>query len=893
MGNNPPYDNFQPNGRGVTDNRDLVIPPGSHAFVQTLNNGEVRVHVGPKPVTFSGQEQSIRFNDQNDSFENCTKEQSLSKNIQAKQGQYIILENPAFHKDKPNELQFPSTDLKSTPELSIGKRVVIQGPVDFALWPRQKAKVVNGHHLRSNQYLEAVVYDPAAAKENWSKSLSIAPTTPVTGENARKSLSQVPEDLIVGKRLVICGTDVSFYMPPTGVEVIPNIEHTDANEDGGGDEYVRSAVTLERQEYCILVDEDGNKRYEEGPQVVFPEPTEQFIRSADKKRKFRAIELPVKSGLHIKVISDYEEDGPIGAENKPTKIQRRTGEELFLKGEDQPIYYPREEHAIVSYGDNKIHYGVAIPKGEGRYVMDRITGEIRTVTGPTILLCDPRKEVVVRRVLSDKQCQEWYPGNLEALDYNRNLRQLQEAAGGAGRRSDVLSEDSVSNAYRDRSGGFSGCSNLESYGFSSLLGARSIEPASTQVVSEEIQRRSRHTPPRSITLNTKYEGVPTIEIWAGHAVQVVDRSGNRRIVEGPKAILLEYDETLEIMELSTGKPKTTDRPLRTVYLRTQNNKVSDIVAVETRDHVVCDVKLSFSVNFEQASKDLWFSCENYVKLLCDHVRSILKGEIKKQSIEDFYLNATQLIRDTLLGEKKAATEGGNAQRAGMFFKQNGMRVSDIEVLGVDIKDAEIARLLGDAQRRTVQSNVQMLERDRDLKMVEQAEGIEQRKLLAKSKTEEAQNDIELKRIASRLALAIKRAEATLNEEQQTKEVISIRIANAKMQSEADLAATKAEQDQEMAHAKALQDLKVEMLDKETEAAVKRFGAVGENFMEGLAHLSREETLTKIATAASWQTVIGGRPLGDVVQGIFGAESPIAKALAAAVAGKSALTTAAR
>ena len=32
--------------------------------------------------------------------------------------------------------------------------------------------------------------------------------------------------------------------------------------------YVREAVTLERLEYCILLDEDGNKRFIRGPAVV-------------------------------------------------------------------------------------------------------------------------------------------------------------------------------------------------------------------------------------------------------------------------------------------------------------------------------------------------------------------------------------------------------------------------------------------------------------------------------------------------------------------------------------------------------------------------------------------------------------------------------------------------
>ena len=55
-------------------------------------------------------------------------------------------------------------------------------------------------------------------------------------------------------------------MPPTGVEVVPNAEGR----------FVRDALTLERLQYCILVDETGDKDYQRGPKVVFPKPTQRF-----------------------------------------------------------------------------------------------------------------------------------------------------------------------------------------------------------------------------------------------------------------------------------------------------------------------------------------------------------------------------------------------------------------------------------------------------------------------------------------------------------------------------------------------------------------------------------------------------------------------------------------
>jgi hypothetical protein len=51
---------------------------------------------------------------------------------------------------------------------------------------------------------------------------------------------------------------------------------------------------LERLEYCILLNENGKKRYERGPQVVFPGPTEKFIThtsSGTTLNKYQALEL--------------------------------------------------------------------------------------------------------------------------------------------------------------------------------------------------------------------------------------------------------------------------------------------------------------------------------------------------------------------------------------------------------------------------------------------------------------------------------------------------------------------------------------------------------------------------------------------------------------------------
>ena len=75
---------------------------------------------------------------------------------------------------------------------------------------------------------------------------------------------------------------------------------------------MRDAVTLERLEYSILLDESGNKEYKKGPDVVFPTPTQKFFtrkgEAGEECRKFRAFELQSTNGIHVKVIAAYEDE---------------------------------------------------------------------------------------------------------------------------------------------------------------------------------------------------------------------------------------------------------------------------------------------------------------------------------------------------------------------------------------------------------------------------------------------------------------------------------------------------------------------------------------------------------------------------------------------------------
>ena len=578
----------------MNQQRDVTLSINEFCFLQNKTNGQIRTHVGPLTMTISAQEALVTFNSRTKKFEE-TSNSEMAKQlfISAPEGWYVMLKNPTSDSQYPEAgkaNQCPST-------MKIGTKVNIPGPVSFALFPGQMAKTVRGHKLRSNQYLIARVYDAEAANKN----MEAATIIDAEGKEGVNKTS----NYFVGQLLVIKGTEVSFYIPPTGIEVIPQTLYKD--------DYVRDAVTLERLEYAILKDEDGEKRYVHGPAVVFPRPTETFVTAPKGGTIFRALELSPISGIYVKVIADYEENG----------IKHPVGEELFITGHDQMIYYPRPEHAMIQYDGKYMHHAIAIPEGEGRYILDRLTGTIKTVVGPCMYLPDPRKEVVVKRKLTPKECQLIYPGNAEVLEYNKELSEkaVEKLARKGGTQAVT---DAINNAYST--------SNQEA----------------TLAIFEtgsNISRGVSYTKPRTITLDTKYDGVVGVNVWTGYAVNIVSKTGEREILVGPAARLLNYDETLEPVKLSSGCPKTTDRTISTAYLRVENNKVSDIVEAQTKDFVNVNVKVSYCVNFLPEFKDKWFSVDNYVKYLCDRQRSLIKREIKKYNIEQFYANATDIVRN--------------------------------------------------------------------------------------------------------------------------------------------------------------------------------------------------------------------------------------------------------
>ncbi len=703
--------------------KDLVLSINEYAYVLDETKGHVVCWVGPSKTSLSNSDKLVRFDTKSKSFVKCGYSEVVNLFATAPENWYIILKNPVEGNKHPN----PGAN--NLPDnVHIGRKVNVRGPVSFALYPGQMAKVVKGHALRSNQYLLARVYEAESASQSQGEML-----------DAEGKKIETKETYVNGQILVIKGTEVSFYIPPTGIEVIPI-----NNDDRKG--YVREAVTLERLEYCILKDEDGNKRYVHGPEVVFPKPTETFVTSPKGGFIFRAIELSKISGIYVKVIAEYKDEGENG------KIHP-VGEEMFITGNDQMIYYPRPEHAIINYDGKMMHHAIAIPEGEGRYIMDRMTGVIKTVKGPAMYLPDPRTEVVVKRKLTENQCNLWYPGNRAVLEYNVGLTEkaVEKAAS-----MDFV--DSIT-AYCCSTSTASTLANLEA--------------------KANISRGTSYTKPRTITLDNKLDGVVSIDVWTGYAINVISKDGSRKVVYGPQTVLLDYDQDLERLELSTGRPKTTDNTIKTVYLRHENNKVSDLINVETKDFVRATVKVSYCVDFDKEYMDKWFAVDNYIKYLCDRVRSLLKRAAKDYTIQEFYQNYSDIVRSVTLGlprgdEKATAVDSAdNKHRGHRFFSENGMFIHDVEVLSIEVQ-RDIENMLLSKQTEMIRKTLELADAQREAEIAEALSIAEQKKQELRS--QELINKMELQKMEAERKLEI---QAEINRRQEAEDW-------AKKQAEADM-----------------------------------------------------------------------------------------------------------
>lgn len=253
-------------------------------------------------------------------------------------------------------------------------------------------------------------------------------------------------------------------------------------------------------------------------------------------------------------------------------------------------------------------------------------------------------------------------------------------------------------------------------------------------------------------------------------------------------------------------------------------------------------------------------------------------------LSQLWPQVSQVVRDTVLGPKPE----GNEARKGRFFADNGMLVSEVEILQAEIQDSVIADLMKSVQRESVMLTIGDRQAQEKLSSQKLRTEIDRQNsdLLAAAKQREASIAEALRKLKHEADLGTLRERETLQAEQgrmagdrelsETKK----RIEREALAQQASLdavsrdAATKAGaamlvHQEEIDHLAKLRTLDVQLLQAQAQAAVAERSAVQPQLVEALTALGDKALLGEIAHNMNLVSLFRGKEAGEILKDIVG------------------------
>jgi major vault protein len=253
-----------------------------------------------------------------------------------------------------------------------------------------------------------------------------------------------------------------------------------------------------------------------------------------------------------------------------------------------------------------------------------------------------------------------------------------------------------------------------------------------------------------------------------------------------------------------------------------------------------------------------------VKHLCDRQRSLLKREAKKYTIEEFYGNAADIVRTVALDKSDVASKDKKVLRpAGRFFEENGMLVTDVEVLGVNV-EASIAKMMERHQTEMIQKTLDLSDATRKAEMIQKL-----------AEFERAEAELNYKNKMYALELNQKATEEKLKNEAATAamkraEEAATTQAKADMQKvfdaihQAQLARDRAADDQKINTEKQLADIEEAKQKAYAETVAKIYAAISPDLVAALQAQSNASIMNGIGAAVSPIAIAKGESVADAI-----------------------------
>ena len=923
----------------------VPITDREYLWAKNVDTGEVALHVGPTQFQPSAADRIV-IDDGKGGFQDAPTA-TPRKMVEVADGQYAVIFNPVaeFH-GEPNG---PFKEGKNTTvPLQNGTKAMVPGPCAFYLRPGQRCEVRDAHRLEANEYVVVEVQGRVDTESAYygvtAKAAKI--TTAIDAERDSGAMDDAPpvEHLRLGQRIVITGLATNFYIPPSGIDVVP-----DTSVDASGrkltpdvarrmlKKMTASAVMSAsgpagRQETWMSLG-DPNMVKEQLANYAALENQNLGTSTLGRRGITKGMADQSNRGRHVVTRSasmgddEYESYGAAeyGSESDRRSEEARAHLEHMMQNNPQFQQAVQQEARKAAL----VRRAVVLSEKEFCVLIDE-DGKRQVKQGPARVFPGPydrfqtegsRKRVydayellpqralwlrvitsITRETLQGKlpygtklEKDVYNPGDellvhgVSAFFFPFNEVEVLNAEGKAvvgNDHTDVLIEeigiDQKSGIYvRDlMTGEVRTVKGKTSY----LVDPRK-EVQIFRIVSAYDWNLwiGEQEPHKRTEDEVRTPWALSITIPHNMAVLATSAEG-QRVIEGPCVALLDYEEKLAILKLSKGRPKDARQSLRTCFLRVRGNRVSDMIEFETFDSVPIRVVVSYTITFLQEHKEMWFNHMNYVQLLANQLRSLLRGNLRKIDFLTLWPRLEDEVRDVILG----AREDGGGRPGRTFEIDNGMHVLAVDVIDSEIRDPHIAEQMQRVQQTSVTLRIgdreaqdqlksdelraEISDKTRDIRAVQFRKNKEDEGMRSQVNHERELDEIE-KRWQQRddkrqreeteqaKALEAELARAATRTEAENERIVA--VADAK-----SVAANKLHVE-EQSHAMAMAGVEQQLITAQSNATVAERQAVQPGLIEALSGFGQAQLAGKAAENMGLISLVKGEDAMSLLQRFFG------------------------
>jgi len=278
---------------------------------------------------------------------------------------------------------------------------------------------------------------------------------------------------------------------------------------------------------------------------------------------------------------------------------------------------------------------------------------------------------------------------------------------------------------------------------------RSVIGANVTLSADEELWDKHLSPQLSELLNRKQDvaasRVVSYACGENEAVQIFDYKTNKqRVVFGPELIMLAPNEEFKILTLSSGVPKVEGGEKR-IAINLGQNHYDDEIIVETQDHAVLNMKLSYTGSFQidesvKNSPELAnkiFSVHDYIGITCKTVASRIRGAVSSICYNDFHSKNAAFVKNAIFGDKESC-----------FFPENNFVLYQCDVKQIEPADMEIRDNLKRTNATALELKTKATELEYNLmsKIAEEESHGELQVQSMKDRTETARKKIQLDKL---------------------------------------------------------------------------------------------------------------------------------------------------